>query len=175
MDERVGGATRAHRDALKLLAVFLQHTDNKSEQQRLRCLDEPLLEHPRRCTRPFLFIDDLGLTFGTANLLNNNSLGGANLSAWERTPVWSHGFDCVGNLSPSFSGTLSYPRISEEGRQFLAGQLIRLSQRQIRDLFEVGRFDFRHSSSVAETATPIDDWVRVFSDKRDEIVQRRCP
>ena len=33
-----GGAPKAHRDALTLLAVFLQHTDSKPQQQRIVCL-----------------------------------------------------------------------------------------------------------------------------------------
>ena len=37
---------RAQRDALKLLAAMLQHTDSKSQQQRLLCLDEPAEEEP---------------------------------------------------------------------------------------------------------------------------------
>ena len=38
VDERVGGAPLAQRDALKLLAVFMQHTDTKLEQQEFLCL-----------------------------------------------------------------------------------------------------------------------------------------
>ena len=38
VDPEFGGAPRAHRDAMKLLAVFLQHTDTKPEQQRIVCL-----------------------------------------------------------------------------------------------------------------------------------------
>src|SRR5262249_36734368 len=37
IDENAGGAPVAHRDALKLLAAMIQHTDSKSEQQRLLC------------------------------------------------------------------------------------------------------------------------------------------
>ena len=37
VEETVGGAPRAHRDALKLLAVMIQHTDSKPAQQRLMC------------------------------------------------------------------------------------------------------------------------------------------
>ena len=47
VDPSAGGAPRAQRDALKLLAVFLQHSDNKSEQQRLICLPAPA-DRPRR-------------------------------------------------------------------------------------------------------------------------------
>jgi hypothetical protein len=175
VDETIGGAPRAHRDALKLLAVFLQHTDNKAEQQRLLCVDEPLLKHPEHCRHPFLMLDDVGLTFGAANLLNANGIGGANLETWERIPVWSALPGCVGNLAPSFSGTLSYPRISEEGRQFLADLLSRLSQRQVRDLFEVARFELRDDSGAGpDRVAAIDEWVRVFNDKRQAIVSRRC-
>jgi hypothetical protein len=40
IDPKKGGAPRAHVDALRLLAVFLAHWDNKSENQRLVCLSE---------------------------------------------------------------------------------------------------------------------------------------
>src|SRR5437870_2683739 len=36
--ETSAGAPRAQRDALKLLASLIQHTDSKPEQQRLICL-----------------------------------------------------------------------------------------------------------------------------------------
>src|SRR5437667_7088167 len=38
VDPAAGGAPRAQRDALTLLAVFIQHTDSKPEQQRLICV-----------------------------------------------------------------------------------------------------------------------------------------
>ena len=45
---------------------------------------------------------------------------------------------------------------------------MQLSDRQIRDLFEVSQFTRRDKSST------VDDWVRVFKQKRDEIANRRC-
>jgi hypothetical protein len=47
IDPESGGAPRSHRDALKLLAVLLQHTDSKPEQQRLLC------QGTDSCRRPF--------------------------------------------------------------------------------------------------------------------------
>ena len=38
VDAKKGGAPREHLDALRLMAVFLAHWDNKSENQRLVCL-----------------------------------------------------------------------------------------------------------------------------------------
>jgi hypothetical protein len=174
LEPAAGAASRAEIDALKLMAVLLQHTDTKVEQQRLLCLDE-LTSRPQDCRRPFLMINDLGLTFGRATLLNDNAVSGANFQSWSRVPVWKDSTGCVGNLPPSLTGTLAYPRISEEGRQFLAKLLVRLSTRQIRDLFEVSRFDVRPESMAAPHASaPIDEWVRVFSEKRDAVVNRRC-
>ena len=40
VDQTSGGAPLAQRDALKLLAAMIQHTDNKPQQQRLVCLDK---------------------------------------------------------------------------------------------------------------------------------------
>ena len=71
VDEAQGGATRAQRDALTLLAVFMQHTDSKPEQQRLLCLPGGLTEEGV-CEKPFLAIHDVGLTFGHANFYNRN-------------------------------------------------------------------------------------------------------
>jgi hypothetical protein len=176
VEEESGGSPRAHRDALKLLAVFLQHSDTKTEQQRLVCVDQRSSKRPERCARPFLLMDDVGLTFGRANFINHNPVAGANLERWSHTPVWLDSTGCVGNLPRSFTGTLNNPRISEEGRQFLADLLVRLSSRQVHDLFEVGRFDLRpQSDDDAAGKGVIDEWVRVFNRKRDEIVTRRCP
>lgn len=174
------GTNRAEHDALKLLAVFLQHSDNKSVQQRLLCLDEPAPENVDSCKRPLMMINDLGLTFGKASLFNSNEKSGVNLMAWSNTPVWKDDEQrpnaCVGNLPKSFTGTLENPVISESGRQFLAKLLVQLSDQQIRDLFEVARFNLRvrdPGDPRSGFPTP-DEWVDAFKKKRDQIVNRRC-
>ncbi len=40
VDQSLGGATRTQIDALKLLAVFIQHSDNKPDQQRLAAIEK---------------------------------------------------------------------------------------------------------------------------------------
>jgi membrane-associated phospholipid phosphatase len=158
--EGAGGAPVAHRDALKLLAAFLQHTDSKPEQQRLVCLDDKG-ETSARCERPFMLLNDVGLTFGRANLANTNVVGSMNLKLWSQTPVWKEGAACVGNLPRSLTGTLKDPVISEDGREFLADLLERLSDAQLHDMFEAARVDPKA-------------WTRAFKAKRQEIVDRRC-
>ena len=174
IDEHAGGATRAQRDALKLLAVLIQHTDSKPEQQRLVCLDERVEGSLARCERPFMMINDLGLTFGRANLANANLVGSVNLREWAHTPVWKTDGACVGNLPKSLTGTLKDPVISEEGREFLAKRLEQLSDAQIRALFDVARVVHRAAPDDVHASALVDDWVRTFKAKRQDIINRRC-
>lgn len=177
IDEKAGGAPRAHRDALKLLAVFLQHTDTKPQQQRLVCLDAPAMPANAACSRPFMLIQDGGVTFGRASTFNDNTKSSTNLAAWSDTPIWkSNSGPCVGNLPKSFTGTLGEPIIGEGGRQFLAGLLARLSDNQIRALFDVSRVTLRvRKPGDAQSGFPtITEWVDAFKHKRAEIADRRC-
>jgi len=180
-----GGAPRAHRDALKLLAVFLQHTDTKPQQQRIVCLEQrqavdaaqgkPAAEEPFVCARPFMMINDLGLTFGKANLFNANGMG-MHLVQWSATPIWKGAAGCVGNLPKSATGTLNNPAISEEGRAFLANLLTQLTDDQIRALFEVSRVTLRlrDPGKAKSGFATVEEWTDAFKRKRQEIVERRC-
>jgi hypothetical protein len=179
VDEAAGGATRAQRDALKLMAVFLQHTDSKPQQQRLICVNEPKTEtegKPPECKHPFMMLNDVGLTFGRANRYNGETKGAVNLALWSQTPVWKNPTGCVGNLPKSMTGTLNDPVISEEGRQFLAGLLMQVTDAQLHDLFEVSRVQLRlrNPGDVMSGFATIDEWVAAFKAKRDQIVGRAC-
>ena len=170
-----GGAPRAHRDALKLLAVLLQHTDTKRQQQRILCLGEARGEGPGQCDKPFLMINDLGLTFGRANLFNVNGKG-MHLVQWSATPIWKAGAGCIGNLPRSVTGTLNDPVISEEGRAFLAGLLTQLTDDQIRALFDVSRVTLRlrDPAKARSGMATVEEWTDAFKRKRADIVERRC-
>lgn len=169
VDERAGGAPRAHRDALKLLAAFLQHTDSKSAQQRLVCLEGALADGS--CRRPALMLKDLGLTFGRTSFMNLNRPSSMNLPFWSATPVWKHPVGCVANLPKSSTGTLRDPVISEEGRQFLERLLRQLTDAQLRDLFEVSRATARAPQQITGSAA---DWVMAFRTRQQQIAERRC-
>ncbi|HEV3214802.1 MAG TPA: hypothetical protein VGZ27_03720 [Vicinamibacterales bacterium] len=173
VDEAAGGAPLAQRDALKLLAVFIQHTDTKSGNQRLICLDKRLGKPDNgECAHPFMMIPDLGTTFGHANAFNRDGPGSVNFQNWSQTPIWRNekkgNGNCIGNLPGSVSGTLDNPPVSEAGRKFLADLLVQLSDTQLHDLFEVARFTRR------DPKASIEDWVQAFKRKRDEIVNRTC-
>jgi len=177
VDEASGGAPLAHRDALKLLAVFIQHTDSKSEQQRLVCLDKAKEgEDAESCAHPFMLINDLGMTFGRADFLNRGPQGSVNFQRWSQAAVWKTKNGCIGNLPKSMTGTLNDPVISEAGRAFLANLLNQLTDAQIHDLFDAAKVALR-PAAPDEKGSPsmsVDEWVTVFKLKRAEIADRRC-
>lgn len=173
VDEAVGGAPHAQRDALKLLAVFVQHTDNKPAQQRLICVDEHSDKEHGRCEHPVMMVNDLGQTFGRSNLFNRDQVGSANLEKWSGSHVWSDARLCIGDLPPTQTGSLANPHISEEGRKFLSDLLMELTDAQLRALFEVARFAERKEGELR--AGTVEQWVEAFKKKRGEIASRTCP
>jgi hypothetical protein len=168
-------AERAQRDALKLLAAFIQHTDNKAANQVLFCPKGQEVGQTG-CRHPVLMISDLGLTFGNAGMLNKNE-DSVKLASWAQVPVWKDGASCVARLKGSITGTFSDPEIHEAGRAFLAGLLVQLREAQIRDLFETARVKRRASDPSSKDSPPgsVDEWVAAFKRKRAEIVDQRCP
>ena len=198
IDSEKGGATRAERDALKLLAVFMQHTDSKAIQQRLLCLDpestdgkatgtgdtnangagdsgKEKSEH-KSCDESFMFVQDVGLTFGHATKFNGTGTESVSLIDWAATPIWKDPNRCIANMPKSMTGTLKNPQISEEGRKFLADLMVQLSDQQLRDLFEVARFPSRPAlAGRPGSAATTQQWVDAFKRKRSEIVDHVCP
>ena len=118
-------------------------------------------------------IADLGKTFGKANALNRDEPGSVNLKNWRDEHVWRDGAECVGNMPKSLTGTLENPVISEPGRRFLAGLLTRLSDRQMRDLFQAARFPDRMAEGGEEPGA-VQDWVATLKGKIAEVVNRDC-
>jgi hypothetical protein len=153
VDAAKGGAPRAHVDALRLMAVFLAHWDNKAENQRLVCLSREWPEGTP-CREPFLLLQDVGATFGPRK---------RDLNAWERAAVWTDRSTCTVSMDqlPYGGGTFGTARVSEEGRRFLVGLLEPLAEPQIAALFAGARFDRPYARLMARTH-PVSEWVRVF-------------
>ena len=169
---------RAHRDALKLLAAFVQHTDNKAANQRLLCPEGQEVGRTG-CRHPVMMISDLGLTFGNAGLLNRNE-DSVSLSTWALVPVWKDPARCVARLKGSITGNFNDPTIHEAGRAFLAGLLVQLNDAQLRDLFETARVKRRSSDPSGDPdhdgpPGTVNEWVKAFKLKRAQIVDQRCP
>lgn len=172
IDERAGGASRAEVDALRLLAVFLAHWDNKASNQRLICADEDANtredDDPEApCRTPLLVMQDLGATFGPRKVQHAN---------WAALPIWTDASACVVSMNtlPYGGSTFSPVRISEGGRTLLASRLRQLSESQIHALFHGARFpDPVTGESPARDLAP---WVEAFQNKVRQIADRPpCP
>jgi hypothetical protein len=177
IDPEAGGAPRAHVDALRLMAVFLGHWDNKSGNQRLLCLDADAATRTSRksarrsgetgCGRPLAMIQDLGATFGPAKL---------DLDGWRSTPIWTDSARCgVSMRTLPYEGS-TFPDItmSEAGRAFLAARLRQLTSAQVRELFaSVGLARYAHKNDDGKN---IDNWIKAFDEKVHAIVDHPgCP
>jgi hypothetical protein len=167
IDERAGGAPRAHVDALRLMGVFLAHWDNKPENQRLVCLSQEDWGPGETCRRPFALLQDVGATFGPHKV---------DLPNWHETVIWEDRAACRTSMRklPYDGATFKPAQISDAGRKHLAQLLSALTDQQIRDLFTTARFDeargfFRRSYSI-------DDWVAAFKAKVSQIADGpACP
>lgn len=170
VNPELGGATRDEVDALKLLAAFMNHGDNTSNQQRLVCL-----EGDADCRKPALIITDIGGVFGGKGYFTS-------YRHWTKhEKLWKDPAQCV----LDFKGTdANYkdPIISEGGRKLLAGLLGKLTEKQVKDLFLGARFDdfvkreppFVGPDGKSRPLT-VDDWVKAFLAKRTQITSVRCP
>ena len=79
-----GGATRAQLDALRLLAVFIQDSDTKPDNQRLACLKDQIADVT--CREPIAMIQDLGTSFGSG--FAGAAMNKMDLNAWRKKKVW---------------------------------------------------------------------------------------
>ena len=179
IDEAAGGAPKAEVDALRLLAAFIAHGDDKPSNQRLVCRFDDI-DAAGRCTEPRLLVADLGATFGRGasrvfGLIDRDAR--PSFAAWSTLPMWDDAGACRAHLSARDSA--SSPTVSEAGRRFLAERLSALSDRQLRDLFTVARVErmgevTRASDGNARPVT-VDDWVTAFKRRRAALVEAHCP
>ncbi len=153
IDPAKGGATRAEVDALRLIAVFLHHWDNKTANQRLTCQNSKTPD----CAHPLAMIQDVGSDFGPKKV---------NLENWKSKPVWGDPATCTLTMKwmPYKGGTFGDVQISDEGRRLLGNRLSQLSRRQIESLF------------VNAGLNDVPQWVAAFEDKVQQIAAHPgCP
>jgi hypothetical protein len=159
IDPAKGGASRAEVDALRLLAVFLAHWDNKAENQRLVCPPGGDLADGA-CATPLAMIQDLGSTFGPSKL---------DLHNWRNTSVWADPRACRVSMEhlPFDGATFEERPISEDGRQFLLHLIEQFSTDQIESLFRSARAS-EYEAIRSENRNP-SAWAAVFMEKVRQI------
>jgi hypothetical protein len=155
IDPTRGGSSRAEVDALRLMAVFLAHWDNKGPNQRLACPQGRGLAGGG-CAAPLAMIQDLGATFGPVRV---------DLLNWRASPVWRDRATCAVTMEalPYSGATFEERRISEAGRRMILELLEQLSARQLEDLFTAAGF-ISYDAIDAE-ARAAAAWVRAFHER----------
>jgi hypothetical protein len=140
------------------------------------------------CRTSKVMIQDLGATFGGAGRTTNRVTAKMNLEAWASVQVFNSAGtedaprECHGHIISSIKagdGRRDDPRIGEAGRKLLADRLSRLSDAQIRAIFEAARVDALGEQTWKNPKTKAiyrgtDGWVEIFKQKRAEIVNARC-
>jgi len=171
VSEEMGGATKAEVDGLVLLAAMIQHGDSKSSQQKLICRDEESDAGTDSCSRPYMYIHDLGNTFGSDGVRTHP----LDFERWAAKRVWKDSRTCIADIRQNFGNGgdgLQYPKISEAGRAFLAGLLSQLiaNRANVVAIFEAAHMeeaDGRHSAQA---------WADVLIEKAQQVINHpRCP
>jgi hypothetical protein len=153
IDPARGGAGRAEVDALRLMAMFLNHWDNKARNQRLVCAGSDSAD----CPHPLAMIQDTGSDFGPSKM---------DLSHWRHTPVWADAESCTLSMKgfPWDGATFQDVQISEAGRRLLGDRLNQLSAHQVEVLFTAAGFE------------DVPQWVAAFQERVRQITEREaCP
>ena len=153
IDPAKGGASRSDVDALRLMALFLVHWDNKDDNQRLVCLDTLPLPSGQVCRHSLVMLQDVGATFGPTKV---------SYERWISAPLWADRQTCQVTMEsmPHHGGTFVPVTISEGGRQLLASKLMALSDAQILALFAGARFPDPKTGDVP--ALDLTPWVDAF-------------
>jgi len=149
IDPARGGASRAEVDALRLMAMFLNHWDNKARNQRLVCV----ASESEDCRHPVAMMQDMGSDFGPPKM---------NLDHWWHTPIWADAESCALSMKgfPWNGGTFQDVQISERGRRLFGDRLKQLSARQIKTLFTAAGFE------------DVDQWVAAFQERAHQVSER---
>jgi len=165
VDPARGGASRAEVDALRLMAVFLAHWDNKSTNQRLICLGDRGEDGAAPCREPLLMLQDLGATFGPKKV---DYLG------WKHAPIWRDPQGCMVSMAqlPYRGATFPDVEISEDGRRLLASKLAAYDAPAITHLFLSSNFPDAETGKVG--AANVQPWVEVFQEKVAALTNRSC-
>ena len=154
-------------DALRLIAVFLAHWDNKAENQRLVCMDAAPPAANLPCADPLVMIQDVGATFGPMKV---------NVAEWDAMPVWSDRAACTVSMQalPYRGSTFPDARIAESARVGVGRDLAAFTDADLRAWFAAARFPEFYASTSDEK--DLEMWTRVFRHRVDQIVSAGpCP
>jgi hypothetical protein len=158
---------KIHRDALRLLAVFMDHDDNKPENNRMLCTGT-LDETSGLCAGEVrLIVQDLGAILGDKVSI---TLKKPRFTlAWGERNLWKNPKACIGNIGISAISRdfgMMYPQISEEGRQFLVHLLNGFANGPEGRKRVEGLFEAAHVVRLGQTPA---QWADAFMNRLEQL------
>ena len=149
IDPSRGGATRDEVDALRLMAVFLHHWDNKSSNQRLTCVGPTTPD----CAHPLAMIQDVGSEFGPESRPRQMAID-AGLARCIKVPGYD---ETPCRIAAARSRTSQFPRKADDCSPAVCvslrpGRLKRSSRRRRSKTCPRGRPCFTTASGRSSTA-----------------------
>ncbi len=169
---------RIHHEALALLSAFIQHADNKPEQQRLVCMDEER-KKDEKCKNPVIMIQDLGFSFGHGYIDGGRKTSTASLNGFINAPIWSSEEQCITKINYyKWTGEEANIQISEDGRAFFVNLINQLTDDDLINLFVPARLYLKPELINIEgqdRAVTIMDWIKAFKERTSKISSHRCP
>ena len=153
-------------DALRLLAVFLAHWDNKADNQRLVCMDRGYVPGAP-CRDPLLMLNDVGATFGP---------GKVNLSQWRETPVWIDRATCTVSMKMMPFGGATFPdwRVTDAARRRVARALASFGDEELRQWFRAARFPQFYAATA--DGKDLDAWIHAYRHRVTQMLSAGpCP
>ncbi len=165
-DPRLRADQLMKRNALALLAAFINHADSKMQNQRLVCMD-PIDAEGKCSGRVAMIIQDLGSVFGKGFKISILELLRVDYQGWSTSPIWRDPAKCVAGTSFWFTQSFRKIAINESGRQFLVKLLKGFSagregRKRVEDIFRAGHVELRGPATASQ-------WADLFMRKVKEL------
>jgi hypothetical protein len=159
-------------DAYRMAIGLFNYHNDIAIQNRLTCAEwKADASDPKICTKPMMFVQDLGSTFGKNTFLAANSRG--NFKDWQSQTVFKKAEKC--ELRNSLAGG---KQPLKEAQDLLKQRIASLDRARVRAIFQVARFDMmdqeqltrlRASGAADVSAAALDEWTNVFMSRLAEI------
>ncbi len=161
-------------DAYRLALGLFNYHNAIDVQNRVACAEfKPGASDPRVCVKPYVFVQDLGSTFGKDKFLFANSRGV--FKDWQSQTVFKNAGSC--ELRATLLGDR---RVLKAAQDVMTERANKLDRATVREIFKVARFDQMdqdqlkriretdpNEATVREKA--LDEWTDVFMQRLAEL------
>jgi hypothetical protein len=159
-------------DAYRMALGLFNYHNPIDIQNRLTCAEwKEGASDPKICTKPMMFVQDLGSTFGKNVVLLANTRG--DFKGWQSQTVFKKAEKC--ELRNALEGG---KQPLKEAQELLKQRIASLDRAKVRAIFQVARFDIMDQDQVARlrssgaadvSAAALDEWTNVFMSRLAEI------